>query len=242
MVKPMFPQRLVTGKLCTLLMLAAAYLSSGCYGVAYTYGPQGPTHIATKTSRLQLFSADELARWNGYDGDYQYADLTGFETVAASQEDPEWCWAAAVQMVLAFNDVEVEQREIVRAVFGETTGQGSTAGTTGRILRALTGFVQGRAGEVRWFSPIQLIPRADNAFAIVDSIESGYPLIIGLRPRGNSFGHIVVVTGVSYYEFSPGVVALDSLEVFDPAEGGGGRTLEYDEIISELDFVIVTYS
>ncbi|NVK32287.1 MAG: hypothetical protein HWE20_14865 [Gammaproteobacteria bacterium] len=150
-----------------------------------------------------------------------------FQTFAyQSQYQSQWCWAAAISMLYAYNGFQVDQQRIVNEAYGgivNLPAQGwqlaqnlnrDWVDNQGRRFRSqLTGLYDVYQGVVG-ISDAQ----------IVNQLSNGKPLIIGAG------GHAMVLTEVSYYLNAYG--AFDGYAyaaVFDPWPGRGARYLTAQE-------------
>ena len=154
-------------------------------------------------------------------------DLNQFtESAFQMQEQSQWCWAASIAMVFAYNGHYVDQARIVSEAYGTSLANLPAYGSTmsaqlnrdwidnsGREFRSrVNGLYDFQAG----------VFGLNNA-GIVTSMERGQPLIIG------ALGHAVVLTSVTYFPtpFGPNIVAG---EAFDPWPGRGYRSLSVPEL------------
>ena len=90
---------------------------------------------------VQAFVGQEVYKTNrNYNGSTIYSagiktDI--FKYYAANQEYDSWCWAACVQMVLNYQGLYVEQKDLVKRAFGTVTNRG---GTGYDIVKAANGW------------------------------------------------------------------------------------------------------
>ena len=115
-----------------------------------------------------------------------------FKFVAARQHAGNWCWAAAIQMVLIYDGLAVSQDQIVARVFGGSMPD--TPAEPEDILDALSGWApqfNGRPAE------ILATPYVYQPNDIVGDLANHWPILVGLRnPEGR--GHVFVLTAVTY--------------------------------------------
>jgi hypothetical protein len=152
-----------------------------------------------------------------YEGQIQHIEMPPI--TPAAQETPTWCWAAACQMLLRSQGVELSQSEIVRMAYGDTREAG---GKSPLMVQALTGtFKKTSGGRVKLEAH-----RADgfpkNGLEILSAIEDGRPFIVdigyykdGKPRRGEAFAaHSVLVYGLTYQREGNQVhiLALDTLD------------------------------
>lgn len=129
-----------------------------------------------------LFSRDDGLYWAAIETSY-------FKTYVARQRNQNWCWAACTQMVLNYQGVNVSQEQIVERVFG---AQVDRPGTALNIVEGASGwYVDGRT----------IGAKADHSFIpqkMINDLVNKYPLVVGLRIRGQNVGHAYVLTGISF--------------------------------------------
>jgi hypothetical protein len=115
-----------------------------------------------------------------------------FRFVAARQHASNWCWAAAIQMVLNYDGLAVTQEQVVARIFGDSMPDEPAEPED--ILDALSGWApqfNGRPAE------IVATPYVYQPSDIVNDLASHWPIIVGLRnPEGG--GHVFVLTAVTY--------------------------------------------
>jgi hypothetical protein len=196
-------------KLLAVSLLAAAFSFAGCVHVEIFHPDvEGTYHIGA----ARPF-------WS-YEGQIRHIEVkTPIEPLA--QETPSWCWAAATQMLLASQGVQMTQSEIVRVNYGDTREVGGKSPMMVDTLSTTFTDVRGK--------PVRLeAHRADgfpkNGLELVDSIEDGVPFIVDIgfyksdkSPRGNAYAaHSLLVYGLTYKREGNNVKIL-SLDVMDPS-------------------------
>lgn len=143
------------------------------------------------------------------------------------QERSQWCWAACISMLLAHNDLHVEQAEIVRRSYGrDALGQlPDWPGSFDLITRNLN--YRGRDGkgtdyEIR----ARVAPGAPMPALLLAELSSGSPVLVGYNT--GSGGHAVLITAASYVDtpMGPQILQLVSRDPY-PYPGtspiGNGR-------------------
>lgn len=114
----------------------------------------------------------------GNSGIYWTAVKTSyFREFVARQEEDYWCWAACVQMVLNYQGVNVDQKDVARRAEELRINEGGTAYD---IQRAADGWNTGNhviAARVD-------NPRYVTAQTFITDLIDKYPLIIGLDMSG----------------------------------------------------------
>lgn len=110
---------------------------------------------------------------------------------AGRQRQTNWCWAAAVQMVLNYHGLFVRQEDVVQRIYG---AQVDLPAQPPQILAALSGWAPDVRGR---YSAIQASPYTFSGSQIVQDLAYRWPLIVGLRnPNGSA--HALVLTAVYY--------------------------------------------
>jgi len=154
-----------------------------------------------------------------YEGVTRHVETEPIEP--AAQETPNWCWAAAGQMLLRSQGVEMSQSEIVRRAYGDTRSAG---GKSPLIVDALTGSFPAAGGKTAKLVAHRADGFPHNGLELVTSIEEGRPFIVdigyykdGKVKRGEAFAaHCLLVFGVTYKREGNEVHIL-SLDVLDPS-------------------------
>lgn len=118
--------------------------------------------------------------------------------MSQTQRASQWCWAAAMSMVLKSQGVEVAQEDIVKRHLGEMADKPIKIADMGGLLNTSWTDGSGRLREVeggeipRWRSGWGL-----SAPEVLDELENGRPLIIV------GAGHAVVLVQI-VFEMLPG--------------------------------------
>lgn len=147
-----------------------------------------------------------------------YASISDVAQIAAGQQCPEWCWAASAEMLLSSQGINISQQVLVTRVFGTVTCQPAPSVFT--IAGAMTGiYTEPDGSMVRITANANPFPPTD-AFAMISTIKSGNPFIIGLNNQ-----HAVVVYGIHwedvynydfYYGWLYAYTFVDRLDFIDP--------------------------
>ncbi len=147
-------------------------------------------------------------------------------TAYTEQRNSQWCWAACIEMVMAFYGASVSQEEVVRRSFG-TDPYGhlpNFAGSREEISENLDGWGFDSRGETYSVASIFVDDPGFIPFLLKDTLEEGYPVIIGYS-TGGSVGHAVLVTAVEYVgQPEDGDFAITKIVVRDPWPGQGRKT------------------
>lgn len=112
------------------------------------------------------------------------------------QRAMNWCWAAAVQDVLAPVNVHTSQEQIVHRLTGWLPDRPASTYEVQNLVRSY---------GIR----ANVVQRPGNVFELVRPLSSGYKIIALAYPNGGAVGHFIVLERVTPY----GVV------VSDPADG-----------------------
>ena len=118
--------------------------------------------------------------------------------VSAAQGSSQWCWAAAIQMVLRYHGVSITQQQIVARSYG-TDPWGNLpnwSGSFGIITRNLNNWSIDNYGQeyavgavFGWGAP--------PAAVLIEELHNGRPMIISYRDSPVS-AHAVVVTAATF--------------------------------------------
>ncbi|MBK6940353.1 MAG: hypothetical protein IPH13_09130 [Planctomycetes bacterium] len=151
----------------------------------------------------------------------------GFEAYRVKQLNPDWCWAACVEMLQRYEGVETSQEQIV---LSRKNGDDDARGTEGDMVLALHPDL---AEEFRNQNRITLDAFPAVSIDLVEELSRGHPVIMGLKTE---FGdHTCVVHAAEYsIEIDPADVlkghlwspALISVTLADPDPGLPHQTVE----------------
>ena len=154
-----------------------------------------------------------------YEGAVAHAEIPPVDPSA--QETPSWCWAAAAQMLLRSQGVEMSQSEIVRRAYGDTRQAG---GKSPLIVQAISGAFTRNDGKTIRIEAHRSDGFPDNGLELLTSIQEGRPFILdfgyyknGKPHRGEAFAaHSVLVCGMTYRR-EGNLVHILSLDTIDPS-------------------------
>jgi Papain-like cysteine protease AvrRpt2 len=154
-----------------------------------------------------------------------------FKFVAARQHAGNWCWAAAIQMVLNYDGLAVSQEQIVARVFGGSIPDAPAEPED--ILDALSGWApqfNGRPAE------ILATPYIYQPNDIVGDLANHWPILVGLRnPEGR--GHVFVLTAVTYSLDSTNQPVFRTAVLRDPSPAHQSRIqIPWNYFSSRVDF------
>jgi len=139
-----------------------------------------------------------------------------FEGITSSQRTPVWCWAACIQMVLNYYEVDITQEEIARRTFGsDWYGNPPAIGGSAEIIsRNLNNWNVDRRGAPYAVSS-SVYRGSPDAATIIGHLSQRKPIILAYGPNSQS-GHVVVVTSVSYVIDQFGYPSITTVIVRDP--------------------------
>lgn len=178
--------------------------------------------VSTSTAVVATHYSDSFAGLNcdQLSSGFQFCragiDSTVALRMARRQQQSQWCWAACIQMIFAYNDFSMSQSDIVRSTWGSV---GNMPATDMQIMNDLNSAWTDSNGQTfttqseRVFSPQAAVELANN-----------YPLIICTT------GHAMVLTALDYI-VNPFTTAGDVKRAFvrDPWGNNGRRVLTSQE-------------
>jgi len=161
-----------------------------------------------------------------------YVGIPGskFNYVSATQEKAHWCWAASIQMVLNYYQIDISQKQIVERTYGKNMhGElPNWAASISTIHSNLNNWSVDNKGKT-YIVNAQFGKGTPEPFFLIEELSQNRPVIIGYQT--DMGGHAVVVTALSYYEGNLGPV-VRSLVVRDPlpsnCETGKNGKIEYE--------------
>lgn len=131
---------------------------------------------------------------------YQIGDRNDFcagdysdkvEMYKARQQSQNWCWAACIQSVLKKQGLYIDQCDIVKQAFGQSTCVDRPADCY-TISRAAGGWnINGR--RIRAYMSNEI-----TAHNLINDLAYKYPLIIGLNMPNQNIGHAYVLTAIYF--------------------------------------------
>jgi hypothetical protein len=144
------------------------------------------------------------------------------DTVEASQQQSQWCWAACIEMVFSYWGHPIAQEEIVRQTWG---GIVNMPAQPNQIVAALNRSWMDNNGNP--FRANGDVFTATGATAAQD-LAGGMPLIIG------SMGHAMVLTAIAYNRAPNSQGQVTGAIVRDPWPGRGRRELTAQEAAATM--------
>ncbi len=138
-----------------------------------------------------------------------------FNFFVSSQRNSNWCWAASLQMIFNYYNVNITQEQIVQRSYG-TDPNGELPNWTGNfevITSNLNNWNVDNNGRQYAVSAMVNMGAPTPAY-LIQELEAQHPVLIGYKSGPNS-GHAVVITACSYIptEYGP---YIQSIVVRDP--------------------------
>ncbi len=110
-----------------------------------------------------------------------------------AQMQSNWCWAACIQMVLNYHNLNVNQTQVVQRIYGTTAANQSA--NENQILNALQGWAPNNYGGV---NRINAVGGYTSVQQMITGLSNKAPLIVGLRGHAGCVGHAYVLTAIEY--------------------------------------------
>jgi len=99
------------------------------------------------------------------------------------QEQSNWCWAAALQMVLAYHNVRMSQRAIVKRAFLKAENR---AASIKEMVNSIDGLH--KRNKVISCNSMTILNMQD----LIGEISDGYPLVVGMEYEGRQHAMVLV--------------------------------------------------
>ncbi len=147
------------------------------------------------------------------------------QRMVQSQEQPRWCWAAALSMIFARHGHVLPQREIVQEVYGAVFDTGIP---TRQLPQAISRnwYAQGvgwrAAAKFQMAAAGSAVPASSVLMAT--SLEQDEPLLLSAN------GHAVVLVELQWLQAPGGARRIVGGTVIDPLPNVGIRALAADEL------------
>ena len=146
--------------------------------------------------------------------------------LAVVQEQPQWCWAAAISMIFAHHGYAVRQEDIVKDGYGAAVDLPAPSGEA--MTRALSrAWVDGHAKAFRGHAVASDSHASQfqvSEHKVLAELADGRPLLLG------ALRHAVVLVGMKYEKSERGNVRIIGGTVIDPQPGVGVRALTVGEM------------
>ena len=142
-----------------------------------------------------------------------------------TQEQSQWCWAAAVAMVLSHNGMAVSQEDVSRQYFGDAANRKVSGAMLTEMLtqaRLRTGGAAARPDVMVGDSAARRY-ELDNALLVAELIAER-PLVFAVN------GHAMVLVEVVFEQSALKGTRVIGATVIDPAPGRGVRVLASTEM------------
>lgn len=141
--------------------------------------------------------------------------------IEATQQKPQWCWAASIQMVLNYYHIAITQQQIVertygRNYYGDLPDWSASIETIHLNLNNWSIDNEGKS----YIVSAEFGLGAPEPYLLIEELSQRHPVIIGYQ--SNFGGHTVVITALSYYETQMGPV-IRSIVVRDPMPDANGE-------------------
>ena len=124
------------------------------------------------------------------------------------QEQSNWCWAAALQMVLAYHHVSLSQRTIVKRVFQKAENR---AASIMEMVNSINGLKKGK----KVISCTSLAIR--NMQDLIGEISEGYPVVVGMEYGGRQHAMVLVQIRFQRDEQHEGKINPTEVVLLDPS-------------------------
>lgn len=167
-----------------------------------------------------VFSISCFAQYPNPQQNYQQPQYVGVQSAqmnffAAAQNNSQWCWAAAIQMVLNYYDVNITQEQIVARTYGSDPygNLPNWAGSFQAITANLNNWNVDNSGNSYSVKAI-VNSGAPTPAVLLQELSAGRPVIVGYSSGQNS-GHAVVITAASFTQSYNGPI-IQSVVVRDP--------------------------
>jgi hypothetical protein len=135
------------------------------------------------------------------------AQIFAFDSFSAKQQEPFWCWAAALQTVFAHAGVRVSQEDV-----GSLIGTSDSGPVDSTAIRSITGWHMSDDGP--WTSECSLLPKAaaNDPGVVVGLLNRNRPVVAVIDDD-----HVVVIHRVVLRPFPR--LSITSVTWFDPYSG-----------------------
>lgn len=136
---------------------------------------------------------------------------SALNSVYAVQNQPNWCWAACIEMVTKYYGIDVKQDEFAKNYCGiDFLGNANDCPASADVIT--TYLNQCYATHCIEAASYYGSPDIDDLFNL---LNAGVPVIVAYNQGINQVGHAVVVTGLSYIQ-KRNINEVQSIIVRDP--------------------------
>jgi len=165
--------------------------------------------ISVLFSIILLFSANALAQKIYYVG----IPNSRMNYYASVQQKPQWCWAASIQMVMSYYNVEISQQQIVKRTYGVSNGEFPDWAASIQTIHQNLNYQGIDDTGKKYIVNAKVGFGAPDPVLLVEELSNKRPIVIAYKE--NSGGHVVLITAVSYFQSNKGPL-IRSIVVRDP--------------------------
>ena len=185
--------------------------------------------------------------WDKYEGspnhrsidqNYFSLNIVGFRGFEARQQRQDWCWAAAISMVMKYHGIPVSQCAALEALGYNCRSPELQFGNQSSIALAI------KTINARKRSHSPLVDARTDAYGdgtpIFDDLANNLPAILGMKPRkGEELGHVYVLLGINYswIPIPDGKPVIWYATVFDPLQNRRIK-MSGHEFRRKLNFIV----
>lgn len=142
------------------------------------------------------------------------------------QEQSQWCWAACIQVTLAYHKIDRTQEQIVTSCFKQKINAPMVHPEYAR--NALVNLKKAADGSVEIVGA-KYFPGGPSGNDLVSELDSDHPVMMAyLNPDGKS-GHMIVVFAAEYSN-RPNGKEVTKVTYWDPFPGRGIETVTRQEL------------
>lgn len=181
-----------------------------------------------------IMSQDRGTIYKLENGIYVAAVNVRFESCHAQQQNENWCWAACVEMVLKYQNVNISQKEIVERAFG---ADGNVTANGADIVRAASGW---------YYNGTYINAKQEylkSVTSMIDDLAYHYPIIIGLKDGyQGDIGHAYVLTHIYYRIDVSGNVSPFKVVLIDPwITGDQEKVIDWNDFYKRITTIVHVY-
>lgn len=214
-----------------LILLLSCFLSScdDCRGTTCFFEGDfvsGPRFLTERSAPQNIKSARGIAdaytgsrNQSQFDWNSFYVRTQNFNGFEAVQQREEWCWAAAVSMVLDYQGIALSQCQVLRSLGRDCNSEEAQLGSRSSILNSLSGLQFNRFERPSAVTATTLA--TGNGTPLIEDLATNWPPIVGLNARRDRPGHVYVLTGIEY-SWKPGTwntPVIWEVQLYDPWDG-----------------------
>lgn len=169
---------------------------------------------------------------------YFIVEVDNFSGFEATQQRPEWCWAAAVSMTMNYQGIPLSQCDVVESLGGECDSSELQFGSISSIISALNGIQGNRLGRPALVQATSL--STGNGTPLIADLATNWPPIVGLSGEDEDApGHVYVLLTIRYswYPNAWNVPVFWNVELYDPWLGETVR-MSGLEFARRIDFAV----